>query len=54
MDRFNILKGEIQAGNDNKTLVREFKVILLRFINEGRIPRKQGQDILLDLTSMGF
>jgi len=54
MDRFNILKGEIQAGNDNKTLVREFKVILLRFINDGRIPRKQGQDILLDLTSMGF
>jgi hypothetical protein len=54
MDRFEILRGEIMAGNDNKTLVREFKVLLLRFIQEGRIPRREGQEILTDLTAMGF
>jgi len=52
--RFEILKGEIQAGNDNKTLVREFKVLLLRFIQQGRIPRREGHEILVDLTAMGF
>jgi hypothetical protein len=54
LDRFDILKGEISAGNDNKTLVKEFKVLLLRFIQRGRIPRREGQEILTDLTAMGF
>jgi hypothetical protein len=53
-DRFDILKGEIMAGNDNKTLVREFKVLLMRFIQSGRIPRREAHEILTDLTSMGF
>ena len=53
-ERFDILKGEIMAGNDNKTLVREFKVLLLRLIQQGRIPRREGQEILIDLTAMGF
>jgi len=53
-ERFDILRGEIMAGNDNKTLVREFKVLLLRLIQQGRIPRREGQEILTDLTAMGF
>lgn len=54
MNRFDILKGEILAGNDNKEMVKEFKVMLLRFMNNGRIPRRQGQEILTDLISMGY
>jgi hypothetical protein len=54
MDRFNILRGEILAGNDNKTLVKEFKTLLMRFLQEGRIPKRQAHDILTDLTAMGF
>ena len=54
MNRFEILKGEILAGNDNKEMVREFKVMLLRFMNNGRIPRRQGQEILTDLASIGY
>jgi hypothetical protein len=53
MDRFSILKGEIVAGNDNKTLVKEFKVMLLKFMNNGTIPRRQALDILTDLTALG-
>ena len=33
MDRFEIFKGEIEAGNDNKTLIKEFKLMLVRFMN---------------------
>jgi hypothetical protein len=54
MDRFEILKGEIEAGNDNKTLIKEFKLMLVRFMNAGRIPRRQAQDILVDIASMGL
>jgi hypothetical protein len=53
-DRFNILKGEISAGNDNTQMIKEFKNLLLKFMHEGKIPRRQGQEILLDLTSLGY
>lgn len=54
LDRFNILRGEIQAGNDNKELVKEFKLMLVRFMNAGRIPRRQAQEILTDIAAMGL
>jgi len=53
-DRFEILKGEISAGNDNSELVKEFKQLLFKFIQEGKIPRRQGHEILMDLTSLGY
>ncbi len=53
MDRFDILRGEIQAGNDNKSLIKEFKLMLIRFMNSGRIPRRQAHEILTDIASMG-
>jgi len=53
MDRFNILKGEIIAGNDNKNMIKEFKVMLLKFMNNGIIPRRQALDILTDITALG-
>jgi len=53
-DRFEILKGEISAGNDSPELIKEFKQLLFKFIQEGKIPRRQGHEILMDLTSLGF
>jgi len=53
-DRFDILKGEIVAGNDNKALVKEFKILLMKLLNAGRVPRKEAHDILTDLASIGL
>jgi hypothetical protein len=53
-DRFEILKGEIRAGNDNDTLVKEFKKLVFKLVQEGRLPRRQGQEILMDLTTLGY
>jgi len=52
-DRFNILRGEIIAGNDNVKIAKEFKVILMKFMNEGRIPRRQANEILQELLALG-
>lgn len=54
LNRFEILKGEIQAGNDNREMVKEFKQMLLRFSNDGRIKKNEAREILLDLTSLGY
>jgi hypothetical protein len=54
MDRFNILKGEMIAGNDNRHLVREFKVLLMKMLHRGVVPRRQANEILIDITAMGL
>ena len=53
-DRFDILRGQILAGNDNSSLVKEFKFMLLKFANTGRVPKQEAQDILMDLASVGL
>lgn len=53
-NRFEILKGEIMAGNDSKELVKEFKTMLLKFSNDGRIKKNEAREILLDLTALGY
>jgi hypothetical protein len=53
-NRFEILKGEICSGNDNKELIKEFKQMLIKFSNDGRIKKNEAREILLDLTSLGY
>jgi hypothetical protein len=53
MNRFQILKGEIIAGNDSKEVAREFKVLLMKLMREGRVPRRQGNEILEDMLRFG-
>ena len=53
-NRFEILKGQIMAGNDSKELVKEFKVMLVKFSNDGRIKKNEARELLLDLASMGY
>ena len=54
MNRFQILKGQIQAGNNSAELIKEFKCLLLKFINGGKVLRKEGMDIMCDLISLGY
>jgi hypothetical protein len=54
MDRFDILKGQILAGNDNKELVKEFKLKLLKLCKDGRIPRREVNELLYDMMSVGL
>lgn len=52
--RFEVLKGQILSGNDNREMVKEFKILLLKLSKKGHIPKGQVKDILIDLASMGF
>ena len=52
-ERFQILRGEIIAGNDNIKLIKEFKIMLMKFMNEGRIPKRQANEILQEILSLG-
>ena len=54
LNRFTILRGEIVSGNDSKELIKEFKVLLLKMMNENKIAKHAGREILMDLVSLGY
>jgi len=53
INQFEILKGQILAGNDNKDLVKNFKIILLKLSKKELIPKTQVKDLLLDMATLG-
>jgi sulfur relay (sulfurtransferase) DsrC/TusE family protein len=47
--RFEVLRGEIQSGNNSVVLQKEFKHFLNRAITEGLIPKSQAMEMLLTM-----
>jgi hypothetical protein len=54
LNEFEIMKGQIIAGNDNKDLIKKFKMLILKLSNKNVIPKPQVRELLLDLTNMGY
>lgn len=52
--RFEVLRGEIIAGNDSEKIAKELKSLIVKFVHDGRLPRRQAHEILLDLSAMGY
>jgi hypothetical protein len=52
--RFELLKGQIASGQDNKDAIKEFKLLLIKMMNQKRIPKGQGIDILTEMAAMGL
>jgi len=50
--RFDILKGEVQAGNDSKELLTELKQVVLKLVKLGKLPLKQSFHLMLELVSI--
>ncbi len=54
INKFNILRGEIIAGNDSKELVRDFKVLLLKLMNSKHISKSEGNEIMVTMLQLGL
>ncbi len=54
INKFNILRGEIIAGNDSKELVRDFKVLLLKLMNSKHISKSDGNEIMVTMLQLGL
>ena len=52
-NRFELLKGQIVAGNDNPEIIKEFKHILLSMRKANELPSDQVNEILMELSSLG-
>jgi|TARA_R110002020_G_scaffold38146_1_gene114984 hypothetical protein len=54
MNKFHIMRGQIIAGNDSKELVKDFKIMLLKFMNENLVDKKEGNEIMTMLLQLGL
>jgi hypothetical protein len=48
--RFEILRGELMAGNDAPQVRDELRKYVLKFMNDGTIPKPQANQILYQLA----
>lgn len=51
---FEVAKGEIMSGNDNKELIKKFKILILKLKRNGVLPKGQVDDIIEELLQMGY
>jgi hypothetical protein len=51
---FNVMKGEILAGNDSSMLIKKFKLLLLKLSKNGTLPKKEASEIMEDLIQLGY
>lgn len=51
---FEVMKGQIMAGNDNKDLVKKFKLTVLKLKQQGLLPKAQADEIISDISSLGY
>jgi len=48
--RFEILRGEYMAGNNNPKVASELRRLVIKMMNDGRIRKNQGIDLLMELA----
>ena len=48
--RFELLKGEYIAGNNSPKVLQELRRIVVKFINEGKIRKAEGMNLLMELS----
>lgn len=54
LSKFEIMKGQILSGQDNKEYIKEFKLLIVKLCNEGRLPKGQSKELLMDLATLGY
>jgi hemerythrin len=50
--RFELLRGEYLAGNNNDKMIKELRQLITKFINTGRLHKTEGLNLLLELSTM--
>jgi len=52
INQFEILRGQLIAGNDSKDLVKKFKKVLLEMVENDLLPKGQTREILIELAKI--
>lgn len=52
MERFELLRGTIVAGNNSPEVIQELRKYILKFLKENRISPKQGHELLYEMSAL--
>lgn len=50
--RFEVLRGEYLAGNNNEKLIKELRLLIIKFLNNGRIHKSEATNLLIELATI--
>jgi hypothetical protein len=51
-ERFELLRGEVMAGNNSEKVLKELRGLIVRFINEGRLHQREGTNLLMEISAL--
>ena len=54
LHQFEVMKGEIMSGNDNKEFIKKFKILLMKLQKNNELPKREVNEILGDLAELGY
>ena len=54
LNKFNVLRGSIIAGNNSTELLKDFRKLLLSLSNSGYISKKETGDVLLEMLKLNI
>lgn len=54
LNSFEIMKGQIMAGNDSQELVKKFKLLIRKLSKQGLLPKNDVEDIIDLLLTLGY
>jgi hypothetical protein len=51
---FEVMKGEIMSGNDNKDMIKKFKMHIMKLSKTGALPKREVAELLEELLLLGY
>jgi len=54
LNKFNVLRGSIIAGNDSKDLLKDFRRLLLHLTTENYISKKECNEVLMEMLKLNI
>jgi hypothetical protein len=52
--QWEVMRGEIMAGNDSKELVKKFKILTMKLTRQGLLPKNEVMELFEDLVNLGY
>lgn len=50
LERFHLVKGQILAGNNNPEVLKEMQYLIIKFVNEGLLPKQESTNLLYQIS----
>lgn len=52
--QFEVMKGEILSGNDNKEMIKKFKLLCVKLMRQGALPKAEVHELMEALVDLGY